>query len=95
VTPKPPRERLLDHLNGIAGYNDKGFLWSRHTPDEVRSNQRLAQAVIDRLVEEIGEAVFSAGLLEKLKNGSAATDVTGAVEAQARAELLGVHHGRR
>lgn len=93
MTQKDPRRRLVDHLNGLAGYNDKGFLWSRHTPDEVRDERRQAQQVIDRLVGEIGENAFSADLLQKLRDGAAATDPSGAVEEQARRELLGIGAG--
>ncbi len=82
-----PRVRLVGHLHGLAGYNDKGFIWSRHTPEEVQGHRRQAQEAIDKLVLEIGEEAFSADLLRKLRYGTAATDAFGSVEEQARREL--------
>ncbi|HEY4199247.1 MAG TPA: hypothetical protein VGM83_01685 [Devosiaceae bacterium] len=79
--------QLIQHLGSIAGYNDKGRLWSNHTPDEVRANRQQAQAVILRLVAAIGTEAFSPQLLEKLQSGAAVLDESGDIEAQARAEL--------
>ncbi|UIJ46265.1 hypothetical protein LZK98_04780 [Sphingomonas cannabina] len=81
------RTRLINHLDGVAGYNDKGYYWSGHTPDEVRANQEEAQAVIMRLVAEIGEDAFSLDLLQKLKSGAASTDDSGDIVLQAKGEL--------
>jgi hypothetical protein len=83
-----PRIRLVNHLGGLANYNDKGFLWSRHDADQVRDHQRQAQQALDKLVDEIGEEAFSADLLQKLRSGAAATDASGDIEEQARAELM-------
>lgn len=93
MRPKDPRARLLDHLDGLAAYNDKGFIWSRHTPEEVRDHQRQAQLAIDRLILEIGEEAFSPDLLLRLRGGEAATDAFGTVHEQARQELLGSSTG--
>lgn len=83
------RTRLIYHLSGVAGYNDRGHEWLHHMPQEVSANQDEAQAVIMRLVAEIGEDAFSADLLRKLKSGAAAKDFSGDIHLQAKAELLG------
>lgn len=88
TSPDDPRLRLADHLAGVAAYNDKGFLWSRHNADEIRAHRQEAQRIIDRLIADIGEAAFSADLLQKLRGGAAVTDSFGVVAQQARAELL-------
>lgn len=87
-TPITARQRLVDHLGGIAGYNDKGYLWSGHTPPEVQANQDEAQAVILRLIGEVGEAAFSRSLLAKLQSGAGARDDSGDLAEWARRELL-------
>ncbi|CAM5770674.1 hypothetical protein LMIY3S_03252 [Labrys miyagiensis] len=83
------KERLVQHLEGAAGYNDKGYLWSGNSLTEVWANQDEAQVVILRLVAEIGETAFSQTLLKKLKSGAAARDGSGLIAEQARKELLG------
>ncbi len=87
-TPTAARQRLVDHLHGIAGYNDKGHLWSRHTPAEVRANQDEAQAVILGLIGEIGEQAFSRDLLTELRSGTGARDDSGNLAEWTRRELL-------
>ena len=87
MAPDDARIRLINHLDGVAGYNDKGHCWSGHTPEEIRANQEEAQAVIMRLVAEIGEDAFSPDLLQKLKSGAASTDDSGDIFLQAKAEL--------
>lgn len=82
------KERLVAHLGGIAGYNDKGYQWSGHSPEEVRANQEQAQAVVLRLIAEIGEQAFSRDLLAKLKSGAAVRDGSGDIQLQAKRELL-------
>ncbi|QEN89964.1 hypothetical protein FZC33_28250 [Labrys sp. KNU-23] len=82
------RQRLVDHLHGIAGYNDKGYLWSRHTPAEAQANQDEAQAVILRLIDEIGAAAFSRDLLAELQSGAGARDDSGNLAEWTRRELL-------
>jgi hypothetical protein len=71
------RERLVKVLGEIALYNDKGCEWSRHSPDRITQEQAKAQAQIDRLVGEIGEAAFPAELLNGLKTGLGARDASG------------------
>lgn len=87
-TPTTARQRLVDQLHGIAGYNDKGYLWSRHTPAEVQANQDEAQAVILGLIAEIGEPAFSRDLLIELRSGAGARDDSGNLAEWARRELL-------
>lgn len=87
-TPITARRRLVDHLHGIAGYNDKGHLWSRDALAEVQANQDEAQAVILRLIGEIGVTAFSRDLLAKLQSGAGARDDSGNLAEWARRELL-------
>ena len=82
------RQRLVDHLHGIAGYKDKGYQWSRHTLAEMQVNQDEAQAVILRLIGEIGKAAFSRGLLAELQSGAGSRDGSGNLAERARRELL-------
>lgn len=88
MTSTDPRARLVDHLGGVAAYNDKGFQWLGHRAEDVRSHRQQAQRAIDRLVDEIGENAFSVDLLQKLRGGAAVTDPFGVIAEQARAELL-------
>lgn len=81
------RKQLLDHLSGVAGYNDKGFHWAGHSPAEQHAEQQQAQLAIVRLVAEIGESAFSPILLDLLKSGAASTDGSGDIYLRAKAEL--------
>lgn len=82
-----PRRRLVDALGSIAGYNDKGAHWARHSRSEIRAEQDKAQALILALVAEIGEAAFSKALLRDLKSGAAVRDGDGLIRDRARSEL--------
>lgn len=88
MTSNDPRIRLVDHLDGLAAYNDKYFRWIEHSLNDVRMHQREAQAIIDTLIVTIGDRAFSPDLLSKLRSGAASTDASGEVSVQARTELL-------
>jgi hypothetical protein len=70
------RMRLVDMLGKIALYNDKGCEWSRHSTDRIALEQARAQAQIDRLIGDVGEAAFPAQLLHALKAGIGARDAS-------------------
>ena len=63
-------------------YNDKGYQWARHSLPQQTQEQRNAQEEIDQLVVTIGEDRFPAGLLQELKDGTAAEDGSGRVAAE-------------
>ena len=80
-------QHLLNLLDNIAAYNDKGHIWSRHSEEEIDSRRREAQADIERLVARIGPGAFSTDLLHKLESGDASRDGSGEIYFQAKREL--------
>ena len=77
-----PHAQLVETLHGIAMYNDKGYQWMGHNAAQIAAQQSLAQAQIERLINEIGESAFSADLLADLRTGRAVRDEMGLVASR-------------
>ncbi|MCW7541634.1 hypothetical protein OOT46_27925 [Aquabacterium sp. A7-Y] len=88
--PKPsPAEALVQGLQSIAIYNDKGHAWVGHGPDEIaRMREGFQQALLAR-VAELGEQRLSPELLEAIRSGAAAQDGSGRFHQLAQRELGG------
>lgn len=82
------RTALIELLGTMAGYNDKGWYWSRHTPADIATQQAEAQVRVLDLVAGIGDEAFSRRLLKQLKSGKAVRDGSGLIRDQARRELM-------
>lgn len=78
------RAQLINLLGSLAGYNDKGFEWSGHTPAEVDAERAKAQAELESLVARIGEANLPVAFIHALRSGEVACDASGRFESLVR-----------
>ena len=61
------RTQLVEVLSSLMGYNDKGFEWSGHTPEETDQHREKARVEIAALIEQIGETKWPATFIEAFK----------------------------
>lgn len=71
------RARLVSELSSLAIYNDKGFEWSGHTPEQVDAYRAKAQRELEELVALIGEAHLPPAFIQGLRSGRVAVDWSG------------------
>ncbi len=74
---KPLAEKLVELLHSIAMYNDKGFIWVRHSEDQSNAMREKWRDEIDVLISQIGERNFSAKLLSELRKPNVVRDDSG------------------
>lgn len=68
---------LIDPLNRLAFYNDKGVVYSRHTEDQAAAKRSDALARIRKLADEVREGQIPPEFLAALASGAIASDLEG------------------
>jgi hypothetical protein len=91
---KDHRERvatLLRVLGSAASYNDKGCIWSGHSPEEQAAFRAELQEQIRALAISIGAAEMGHDLYEALMSGAAVEDASVDLSVLARSRLWVQH----
>ncbi len=70
-------EKLIELLHSIAMYNDKGYIWYRHSHEESEKMRAKWRCEIDDLIARIGENNFPANLLAELHQPDILQDDSG------------------
>lgn len=79
------RDRLAQLLDALAGYNDKGHVWSGHDAPAVAAWRAAQMAGIRDLVARIGPDRLPAAFVAALDDGGVEFDATGRWGARVRA----------
>jgi hypothetical protein len=69
--------RAVDILESIAGYNDKGAMWSGHSPEQVAHQRDEARAGMAAILDEIPVNKIPEPLRLAIESGDAFTDWNG------------------
>ena len=81
-------DRLIKLLQGVASYNDKGYIWMSHGPEKLAAEQQGYRAALERFITEVGEASIPPAVLGELRAEGVAQDGSGLVYERVAA-LLG------
>ena len=71
------KQELVELLQSVAMYNDKGYYWMRHSAAESEALRRQWRAEIDDLIERVGRDNFPDALLQQLSSEAATSDGNG------------------
>lgn len=74
---------LAEVLHSLAGYNDKGFIWSGHTPTESDTLRQKYRPQIAALIAIIGDRSLPPALIEAFRSGELLLDDSGKYAEQA------------
>lgn len=72
-----PEIRLLNLASSIALYNDKGWLWGRHSSEEVLERQVEFKNSLEAIMSEIDSTTISNEVLKIVEDENFVTDDTG------------------
>lgn len=64
-------------LSGMAMYNDKGYIWYRHTNEEIETTRSGFRASIERFIASVGEANIPTQVLVELRSPELEADGNG------------------
>jgi len=82
---------LLRVLGSAASYNDKGCVWSGHSPEKQAEFRAELQGQIRALAISIGASEMGEDLYEALMSGAAVEDASGDLCGLARSRLWVQH----
>jgi hypothetical protein len=80
-------ESLVKALEWAAAYNDKGFIWSRHSEEQAAAQRKEIQTRLEDLANQIGHDVLGPELSKAIKSGDAANDGSGVFVEIAKARF--------
>ena len=84
---KTPQQKLIDTLHSMAMYNDKGYIWYRHSDAESDAIRAKWREEIDGLIAQIGRDSFPPDLLHQLMQPEILRDDSGIYAEQVSAWL--------
>lgn len=85
ASPNPAAvQRLVELVEGLAMYNDKGFEWSRHTAEQIDAERAKARVLLEAAVAAVGETHVPPAILAGLRSGQLLSDGDGEFAEEAR-----------
>ncbi|WP_148714467.1 hypothetical protein [Chitinolyticbacter meiyuanensis] len=81
-------DALLALLGGIAMYNDKGYIWTNHSPEQIAEVRANARVAIHAFIARVGAENIPAAVLAEIEAAEAVEDGNGRVHETVQGMLL-------
>lgn len=81
-------KQLMDTLKGLSSYNDKGYIWMSHSPEQVEAARQRYRESIDEQIASIGEAEVPKAVLDELRSEKLIEDGSGLIHERIEAQLV-------